>query len=76
VARRNGRRKNGASLPPPLSAAAAEAVHQRFLYLFDEYLGKMLRENPEVERRVAQLSADIFEMIAAGLRKQAEKGQK
>ena len=51
----------------------AEAFHQRFLYLFDESLGKLLRENPEVERRVKVLTAEIFEILAAGLRKNARR---
>jgi hypothetical protein len=51
----------------------AEAFHQRFLYLFDEALGRLLRENPEVERRVSLLTAEIFEILAAGLRKGARK---
>ena len=54
-------------------SAMAESFHQRFLYLFDESLGKLLRENPEVERRVNVLTAEIFEILAAGLRKSARR---
>lgn len=56
-----------------VQSAMAEAFHQRFLYLFDEALGRLLRENPEVERRVSLLTAEIFEILAAGLRKGARK---
>lgn len=54
-------------------SAMGEAFHQRFLYLFDEALGKLLRENPEVERRVNVLTAEIFEILAAGLRRSASE---
>ncbi len=73
MARRNGRRRNGYAIPPMVESAMAEAFHQRFLYLFDESLGKLLRENPEVERRVKVLTAEIFEILAAGLRKNARR---
>lgn len=52
-----------------LRSAAAEACHQRFLYLFDESLGKLLRQNPDVEARINELTAEIFEILAAGLRR-------
>ena len=57
-----------------VQSAAAKAFHQRFLYLFDESLGRLLRDNPEVERRVNVLTAEILEIIAAGLRKNARAG--
>lgn len=54
-----------------LRSAVAEAFHQRFLYLFDESLGKLLRQNPDVEERVSKLTAEIFEIMAAGLRRKS-----
>ena len=58
-----------------IQSAAAEAFHQRFLWMFDESLGRLLRENPQVERRVNVLTAEIFELLAAGLRAQGKSGE-
>ena len=71
--REEHRRRNGSALPPMVHSAVADAFHQRFLYLFDESLGRLLRDNPEVERRVNALTAEIFEILAAELRKGARK---
>jgi hypothetical protein len=68
MARRKDRRSSRHALPPVVQSAASEAFHQRFLYLFDEAVGKFLRDHPEVERRVNILTAEIFEILAAGLR--------
>src|SRR2546426_2929043 len=66
MARRNGSRRNGQVLAPMVHSALAEAFHQRFLYLFDESLGRLLRDNPEVEERLNVATAEIFELLAAG----------
>ena len=71
MAKKRKRGSNGNGIDPVIRSAAADAFHQRFLFLSDEALGKLLRDNPEVEQRVNELTAEIYEIMARGLRRQA-----
>lgn len=61
------------TLPPLLHSAMAEAYHNRFLFEFDEWLGKALRENPEVAEECNRMSERIFRLLAEQLKSMRKK---
>lgn len=73
-ARKAHRNGNGAPVRPPLlHPAMAEAYHNRFLFEFDEWLGKALRENPEVAEECNRISERIFGLLAEQLKSMRKK---
>jgi hypothetical protein len=59
------------AIPPFHRAAFLEAYHQRLLFLYDEALGNLFREHPEVEQEIYASSARIFELLAQAARRHA-----
>ncbi|MBI3724916.1 hypothetical protein HY251_13315 [bacterium] len=60
-------------MPPMVQGAVAEAYRQRFLYAFDEELGRLLRENPDVAERIMANFRAIFEILAAGAKRREKE---
>lgn len=69
------RKRPRRQLPAILESSLSQAYHDRFLYLFDETVGDLLKKNPEVEARCRRLAAEIFEILAAGLRADSGNGR-